>query len=222
MKTNYIKSISLIVLGGILALGISSLMKLNPDKTADQVESNTITKRTPNISNRVDLDVAAEGISMYRLWLKYVPKTFQLEDSSLVFSNVVIPLGDRELVSCLVDSIKTNLNINGSDIPFAPANSRDFAYFISKDDIQDAWDNTSDPEDVSGIRIYTAPKDLSAHDTSLVSTHVYVVATIGEGNNDYIPSDEGNKYVYDLTAPCPASCGDTNPLNQFSLECPNS
>lgn len=220
MKTNFLKSLFFMILGAALAYTTASLSNSKEKKTNEPTVVEQKTNVTTESNNTVPLEIAAKDIAFYRLWLKYVPNTIELVDSTLKFGNVKIKPEDFNLVSCTIDSVKKNLNIEGNVIPFSPASSKAYAYLIKKDDIQDAWNNVDDPESVTGIRIYTAPSNLASNDSSKVSTHVYVVATVTEENNDYIPGGD-NKYVYDLTAPCPAACGDKNELNDFSLNCSN-
>jgi len=225
MKTSKLKSLSLIVLGGALTLITLSFTKSDLQEIVESEQTTLNTNYKLELSNQVPLSKAAEGISLYRTWLENLPASVSLHGDTLSFSDVIVPEAKLELVSCLMDSVKTNLGIKGNNIPFSPIVSRDFAYYIGKADIEDAWEDVDENDSVTGIRIYTAPQYLSLHDTAKVSTHVFVVPTIYDAennqNNDYIPGGT-NKYVYDLTTPCPAACGSPNALNTFNLSCPSA
>ncbi len=236
MKTQYLKSIGLVLLGAILTLLLSNYFpKANADELVhEQVGLDNVSNRsvynssedcTDESSNHVCLNAALENILEYRIWLKYVPKVMQYDTSinALTFDTVFInDIEDRTLINQMLDYFWEH---NGHfEYPNLPAHGvKDYAYFISKKDIVQAF-NVFEPgnksDTANGIRVYIASEGLKLHDVEATQTHIYVVPTYmaEEGqSNDSIPEINGEKYVLDLTTPCPAYCDGKSPLNLSSL-----
>lgn len=108
--------------------------------------------------------------------------------------------------NCIPDSN----SVEGSSVTLKDPDGGTLAYTINLDDIVDALVIPGDKESILGMFKY---KKMRAYmGIEGLSAHLYIVA-IDEKGNDVIPEGEdGNRFVYDLTTPCPNSCDKSSPL----------
>jgi len=221
MKKNYVKSIGLVLLGGILS---TVILSFSPKYT-----SIVDTNETPN--NEVPFETAQQEIAAYQMWLKYLPKYVKLDiikdtktgkkTGTLTYPDKVkISETELPLLMTYYDRLKkTNSDahkISEDSIPFYAA--LNYSYYISREDIEEAFDSD---HNASGINVYLAMRGLDEMRMDQLETHLYVVPT--QKLNDTILEDQlirkrESFYALDLTDPCPALCDKQSDLYKPTLK----
>ena len=241
MKTNYLKSIGLILFGAAISFFLSlSIEKTKASETYPIAKLNSAlvlnssliqsTECTAAEENQECLPKALENLSEYRMWLKYLPKILRIDTNTyqLTFDGLQIAQNDRAAMKKILKSYwGANEGFRYPKLPFQGV--KDHAFFMKKQDILNAFSlvqGNNSENTANGVRIYMASEGLMNDTEASIKSLLYVVPTY-EGtklitNNgksmpesiDFIPSYEnGEKYVFNLSNPCPENCDVKSQLN---------
>ena len=224
MKKNYLKSIGLVLLGGILSTFIFSFSPNEPSFIENHKEQN---------KSWVHFEKAQQDIAAYQMWLKFLPKTVKLDyaNKKIIFQDAIdISEADfKALIPYLIRyrrnesaKDKTNEEIidllmeNPVEMPFH--GNLNYSYYISREDIDNAF--YSD-RNATGINVYLAMKGLDSMKLEKLESHLYVVPA--QKVNDATLSDQLVRYnksffALDLTEPCPNLCDTNSPLYKPTLK----
>lgn len=157
------------------------------------------------ISNRVPLEKVKEQISFYGLGLEMSPDTFtwDADKREITYTSKVMDEMDARKIDSLIKHSK--MDIENLIIPFLKPKMAATSYFINMDDITEAIKYNT-----NGIRVY-----MGSGGQVVDSSHIYIgpadkeliKGTTTYSYTDYYIGSGEDKYLLDLTTPCPKACG---------------
>ncbi len=214
---NYLKHSVSIIIG--IALMLSFTLYKESDNKNLIIQDSEICSVMGN-PHQVPLGDALSQTAYYKTWLKYLPSQVKLNGNQLTYNPVTISdSADLVFLTCY-ESIFRDLNHIPIDDWLPIIAQRDYAYTIGIGDINHALQQAENSgKTPNGIRAYLAIDNLFSFDVSMMNSHVYVVPTFSRNDStiDFIPGSTNNKYVFDLTHPCPRTCDNSSQLNNSVL-----
>ena len=228
MKTNYLKSTGLVLLGASLSFLTSFVLSPNnnlhstPDVTLQTTDNEQCIQ-----NNQVCLNTAQSEIAAYQVWLNMVPKFATIDISNpenqdsieFRYDPMKMSISDWKNLQAYIDLFideaeNHNLNYSYAHFPFTAV--RNPSYYISRADLETALKDSN----ATGINVYLAMRNVFENNLAQMQTHLFVVPTHKVNDSTLIDSileDGERKYVLDLTYPCPAMCDTHSPLYHPSL-----
>ncbi|MCJ8291674.1 MAG: hypothetical protein HRT58_04885 [Crocinitomicaceae bacterium] len=166
--------------------------------------TNSGDKTISDMSNRVPLEEVKEQIRFYDLGLEMSPDTFiwDADKREITYTSKVMNEADARLIDSLIRSYK-KAGVITTDIiiPFMKPEIAATSYFIHRDDITEVIKYNT-----NGIRVYMGA---GGHDVD--SSHIFIgpadYDTMSKIYTDYYIGSGKDKYLLDLTTPCPKACG---------------
>lgn len=223
MKTNYIKSLIIFAFGSVFAVGADGLADstkktthqedLPPDSAdvgqisaeADLSRPRIVEVEDTNCqaANAVSIDSAQYGVVYYQLWQRMLPNSFTLYDTTIQFSPVAISRFDASAITyfaTIYNKANKRDSLDLRNLPFSTDSSLARSYYIPRVDMEAIFCRYPNAQ---GIRAHMALTPLNFTHLNSVSSHMYLAPAL----NPHLDSIDGVNEVYDLTLPCPSTCG---------------
>lgn len=220
MKTNYLKSAGLIIIG--IAISQLTMFICSPVCKEDNSDKQTYTESSEeeeepciDAPRRVDTITAKKQIKAYQTWTYLLPQSVNIdfEKLQIEYNPISFEASESAFIKAFVDSfLIANHHREGvyTDIPFVPA--KDKSYYISKHDIDEAL---SAHPTATGINVYMAVRELDGLELPGIESHLYVLPTQKINCNTLNDFYYEEQYALDLTYPCPKMCAQNSAFSHI-------